>query len=141
LDEYCVDSACPDGMIVQIGSWPAIGGTFLREYLTVFKFLKNTVTFETFSNRDHIKQSGIQRIGIQINMIDASEIIYVIPESPAWKAGIIEGFEIFSINKIPIESLGYIGIYDLLADGSIDQYDFLIETPADGVRNYIVSAE
>jgi len=32
LTDYCLGIACPEEIIVQVGAWPAIGGTFYREY-------------------------------------------------------------------------------------------------------------
>lgn len=67
--------------------------------------------------------------------------IYVIPERIAWDGGLREGFEIISVNETPIGSLGYLGIYDMLSDTSINEYHFLVETPTGDVSNYIVLAE
>ena len=39
-----------------------------------------------------------------------------------------KGYEIISVNGIPIDSLGYFGIYELLADTSINEYQFLVVT-------------
>ena len=128
LTDYCAGMACPDKIIVQIGSWPAVGGTFFREYLTIFKFSENVVKLNPYSDRSHIKDSGIQRTGLQINIYDASDIIFVDEGSFAWEGGLREGYEIISVNGIPIDSLGYFGIYELLADTSINEYQFLVVT-------------
>ena len=141
LKDYCADMACPDEVIVQIGSWPAVGGTFFREYLTIFKFSENVVKLERYFDNYHIKESGIQRLGLQINIYDASEIIYVNFGSFAWEAGLREGFEIISVNGIPIDSLGYFGIYDLLSDSSIEEYQFLVVTITGDMEDVIVSIE
>jgi len=131
LNDYCAGMACPDEIIVQIGSWPAVGATFFREYLTIFKFSEDVVKLDRYYDRSHIKESGIQRIGLQINIFDASDIIYVIEGSFAWEGGLREGYEIISVNGIPIDSLGYFGIYELLVDTSINEFQFLVVT-ADG---------
>ena len=128
LNDYCAGMACPDEIIVQIGSWPSVGGTFFREYLTIFKFSEDVVKLDPYYDRSHIKESGIQRTGLQINIFDASDIIYVNEESFAWVGGLREGYEIISVNGIPIDSLGYFGIYELLADTSINEYQFLVVT-------------
>jgi hypothetical protein len=128
LTDYCAGIACPEEIIVQIGSWPAVGGTFFREYLTIFKFSENVVKLDPYYDRIHIKKSGMQRIGLQINIFDASDIIYVIEGGFAWEGGLREGYEIISVNGIPIASLGYFGIYELLADTSINEYQFLVIT-------------
>ena len=128
LNDYCAGMTCPDEIIVQIGSWPSVGGTFFREYLTIFKFSEDVVKLDPYYDRSHIKESGIQRTGLQINIFDASDIIYVNEESFAWVGGLREGYEITSVNGIPIDSLGYFGIYELLADTSINEYQFLVVT-------------
>jgi len=38
MDRFCLDAACPGRIPVQIGTWPAIGATFYRNYLTTFDF-------------------------------------------------------------------------------------------------------
>ena len=128
LTDYCSGMACPNEIIVQIGSWPAVGGTFFREYLTIFKFSEDVVKLDPYYDRSHIKDSGIQRTGLQINIFDASDIIFVNEGSFAWEGGLREGYEIISVNGIPIDSLGYFGIYELLADTSINEYQFLVVT-------------
>jgi hypothetical protein len=128
LTGYCAGMACPDEITVQVGSWPAVGGTFFREFLTIFKFSENVVKLDRYDDRSHINNSGIQRTGLQINIYDASDIIYVNEGSSAWEAGLKEGDEIISINGIPVEALGYFGIYELLADTSINEYQLLVST-------------
>ena len=139
LNNYCVDMACPDEIIVQIGSWPAVGGTFFREYLTIFKFSENLLKVDRYQDNDHIKESGIQRTGLQIDIYDASRIIYVNEGSSAWQGGLREGFEIISVNGIPIDSLDYFGIYELLSDTSIDEYQFTVFTITGDMEDVIVS--
>ena len=128
LADYCVDTACPDEIIAQVGSWPAVGGTFFREFLTIFKFSEDTVKLDRYDDSSRINTGGIQRTGLQINIYDASDIIYVDEGSLAWEGGLREGDEIISINGIPIDALGYFGIYELLADTSINEYQFLVVT-------------
>jgi hypothetical protein len=141
LSDYCAGMACPDEIIVQIGSWPAVGGTFFREYLTIFVFSENVVKLDRYYDTSHIKESGIQRIGLQINVYDASEIIYVIEGGFAWEGGLREGYEIISVNGIPIDSLGYFGIYELLADTSINEYQFLIVTTDGDTKDVTISVQ
>lgn len=141
LVDYCVGVACPGEIIVQIGSWPAVGGTFFREYLTIFRFSQNVLKLDRYYDRSHIKKSGIHRMGLQVNIYDASEIIYVVEDGFAWSGGLREGDEIISVNGIPIDSLGYFGIYELLADTSIEEYQFLFITPAGDVEDVTISAE
>lgn len=125
---------------MQVGSWPAIGGTFFREYLTIFKFSEKVVNLHPYNDRSHIIESGLQRMGFQINIFDASDIVYVNEGSFAWEGGLIVGDEIISINGIPIDALGYFGIYELLADISILEYQFFIKTPEGEVEEVIVLA-
>jgi len=139
LTDCCSGMACPDEIIVQIGSWPAVGGTFFKEYLTIFKFSENMVKLDPYYDRGHIKESGIQRIGLQINIYDASDIIYVDEGGFAWVGGLREGYEIISVNGIPIDALGYFGIYELLANTSINEYQFLVVTTDDDTEVITVS--
>lgn len=142
LTDYCAAGmACPDEIIVQIGSWPAVGGTFFREYLTIFRFSEKTVKLDQYNDRSHIKESGIQRTGLQINIYDASDIIYVGEGSFAWAGGLREGYEIISVNGIPIDSLGYFGIYELLADTSINEYQFLVVTTDGDAEDVTISIQ
>ena len=141
LNDYCAGMACPDEVIVQVGSWPAVGGTFFREYLTLFKFSENVVKLDRYPDSNHVKESGIQRIGLQININDASEIVYVNEGSFAWKGGLREGYEINSVNGIPTASLGYFGIYELLSDTSIDEYQLVVISHSGDVNNILISTE
>ena len=59
----------------------------------------------------------------------------------AWEVGLREGYEIISVNEIPIDSLGYFGVYDLLSDISINEYQFLVVTLTGNVEDVIVSIE
>ena len=141
LNDYCAGLACPEELIVQIGSWPAVGGTFFREYLTIFKFSENVLKLDRYYNSDHIKESGIQKTGLQINIYEASEIIYVNEGSLAWELGFRKGYEIISVNGIPIDALGYFGVYDLFSDISIDEFQFLVVTLTGDVEDVILSIE
>jgi len=140
LTDYCLGIACPGEITAQVGAWPAIGGTFFREYLTIFKFSENVVNLSPYNDRSHIIESGIQRMGLQINIFDASDIVYVNDNSFAWEGGLVEEDEIISVNGIPIDSLGYFGIYELLEDISIMEYQFIIRTPEGDVEEVIILA-
>jgi predicted aspartyl protease len=141
LTDYCLSSACPAEIIAQVGAWPAVGGTFFREYLTIFKFSERVVNLRPYNDRSHIMESGLQRMGLQISIFDASDIVYVNDGSFAWEGGLIEEDEIISVNGIPIDSLGYFGIYELLGDISITEYQFFIRTPEDDVEQVMVRAD
>ncbi|MDX2451080.1 hypothetical protein [Desulfosarcina sp.] len=138
LTDYCTGMACTDEIIVQIGSWHAVGGTFFREFLTVFNFTDNIVKLDRYLDNSHIKASGIQRSGVQIDIYDASQIIYVIEGGLAWEAGLRDGYEILSINGIPILSLGYFGIYDLLSDTTIESYQFVVINSVGDVEEFTI---
>jgi predicted aspartyl protease len=140
LTDYCLKMACPGEIIAQVGAWPAIGGTFFREYLTIFKFAENVINLNPYNDRSHIIENGIQRMGLQVNIYDASDIVYVNDNSFAWEGGLVEEDEIVSLNGIPIYSLGYFGIYELLEDISIMEYQFLIRTPEGDLEQVIVLA-
>jgi C-terminal processing protease CtpA/Prc len=57
----------------------------------------------------------------------------------AWEAGLREGYEIITVNGIPIDGLGYFGIYELLADSSINEYQFLVVTTDDDTEEITLS--
>jgi len=80
-------------------------------------------------------------MGLQINIYDASEIIYVIEGGFAWKGGLREGYEIISVNGVPIDSLGYFGIYELMANTYIEEYQFLVVTPTGDVEDLTISTK
>ena len=141
IDEYCIGTVCSNQMIAQIGSWPAVGGSFFRSYLTTFKFSENQLILDRYTSADHIKQSGIQRTGIQVNIRDASKIVYVLEGSAAWEAGLKEGDQVMDLNGFSIASLGYFGIYELLADTAINQYQLVVTTTANAVENIALSVE
>ena len=61
--------------------------------------------------------------------------------SLTWKVGFREGYEIISVNGIPIDSLGYFGVYDLFSDISIDEFQFLVVTLTGDVEDVILSIE
>lgn len=120
---------------------PAVGGTFFREYLTVFSFSENVVKLQRYEDRSYIRESGIQRTGLQVNIYDAKEIIYVNPVGPAWEGGLGDGDEIIFVNDISIDVLGYFGIYALLEDPSIKEYQFRVVTPESHVKDVAVAIE
>ena len=99
------------------------------------------VKLDRYYDNNHIKESGLQRIGLQINIYDASEIIYVIEKGFEWERGLREGYEIISVNGIPIDSLGYFGIYELLADTSINEYQFLVVTTDGDTEDVTISVQ
>jgi hypothetical protein len=139
LAGYCAGTACPDEITVQVGSWPAVGGTFFREFLTIFKFSEDVVKLDRYDDGSHIKTSGIQRTGLQINIYDAGDIIYVEEGSAAWEQGLRAGDEILSVNQIPVDDLGYFGIYELLADTSINEYQFTVVTTDGDTKEVTIS--
>ena len=59
----------------------------------------------------------------------------------AWEGGLREGYEIISVNGIPIGSLGYFGFYDLISDTSIEEYHLLVVTLTGDVEDVIISTE
>ena len=111
-----------------------------RKYNPNLLCLEKVINLSPYNDRSHITESGLQRIGLQISIYDASDIVYVNDGSFAWEAGLIEEDEILSVNGIPIDALGYFGIYALLGDITILEYQFLIRTPEGDVEDVIVMA-
>jgi S1-C subfamily serine protease len=58
-----------------------------------------------------------------------------------WEGGLREGYEIISVNGIPVDSLGYFGIYELLADTSINEYQFLVVTTDGDTEDITISIQ
>jgi len=128
LDQYCVNTICPmEKIVVQVAGWSAIGGSFFREFLTTFDFINLKMKLTPYGERNHIHKNAIQRVGIQISLYDASEIIFVDEDTPAWNKGIQEGDQILAINDIPIDELGFFGFYRLLEDETLNEYLFVIK--------------
>jgi hypothetical protein len=126
LDGFCLQSACPEGLRTQIGGWAAVGGTFFREYLTTFRFGESRLKLTPYASRGHVRPSAIERVGVQIDIEDASAIIWVVEGTPAWRAGIAAGDVIESINGRQAVALGYLGVYDLLYDPDQHLYRFVL---------------
>jgi len=59
----------------------------------------------------------------------------------AWEGGLREGYAIISVNGIPIDSLGYFGIYELLADTSINEYQCLVVTTDGETEDVTISIQ
>lgn len=126
LDNYCLGDACPLEVLSQIGDWPAVGGSFFREYLTTFKFNERRVVLTPYPDRQHIIQHAAQRLGIQVSIYEASDIVLVREQSPAWEAGLTVDDTIFSINEISIDELGYFGFYALLEDPAVNEFRVVV---------------
>jgi len=126
LDNYCLGDACLSEVLSQIGDWPAVGGSFFREYLTTFKFSERRVVLSHYPDRKHLVQHAAQRLGIQINIYEASDIVLVREQSPAWEAGLKEDDTILSINEMSVDELGYFGVYSLLEDPSVNEFRVVV---------------
>ena len=46
-----------------------------------------------------------------------------------------------SLNEIPIDSLGFLGIYELLADTSINEYQFLLVATDGDTKDLTISVQ
>jgi len=69
-----------------------------------------------------------------------SDIVYVGEGSFAWEGGLTEEDEIISVNEIPIDALGYFGIYELFGDMSIMEYKFIVKMPGGDAEEVLVPA-
>ena len=63
------------------------------------------------------------------------------PVGVAWKGGLKDVDEIISINDIPIDALGYLGVYGFLADTSILEYEFRVMPPESHQEDVVVTIE
>jgi hypothetical protein len=126
VTKICLHQICPEKVIVQVGKWPALGGSLFQRYLTTFRFEDRVVKFQKYFDTAHIKLNAIQRLGIQVNIFDASKIIYIQKGGPAWNAGIRENHTIRFVNGKSIAKMGYLGLYTLLQDYTICDFNFLM---------------
>jgi len=126
LNNYCVGDACSSKILSQIGDWPAVGGSFFREYLTTFKFSEHRLVLTPYPDRQHIIQHAAQRLGMQVSIYEASDIVLVREQSPAWEAGLREDDTILSINEMSVDELGYFGVYSLLEDPLVNEFRVVV---------------
>jgi len=117
LDAYAVGGAqAPAGIQAQVANFSAVGGTYFREYLTTFCFADRELKLTPYTSRAHIHPSAIERLGLQIDIADAAELIGVAGGGAAEAAGLVVGDRLVSIDGQAIGSLGYLGVYALLGD-------------------------
>lgn len=138
LSNYCAGEGCPSGILSQIGEWPAVGGSFFREYLTTFKFRERRLVLTPYFDRQHIIQHAVQRLGIQINIYEASDIVLVREQSPVWEAGLREDDTMLFINKVSVDELGYFGVYSILEDPMVNEFRVVVRGSDGVVRSVTV---
>ncbi len=110
----CAGSTCADNVVLQKARWPAVGGTFFRNFTLTIDgpagaFRLAPVTAGPLVN-------SLQRYGLQLSPDNAREILMVSNRSPAAIATITTADQILSISGASIESLGYFGAMALLED-------------------------
>ena len=79
---------------------------------------------------------------LEFEVIDEKVILVRYGDSQELKAlNLQSGLELVEVNGIPIDSLGYFGIYDLLADTSIDEYQLLVDTTNGDIEDVTLSVQ
>lgn len=114
--QVCLGKACRDDVVVQSGSWPAIGGTFFNRFRVSFDTERGQ--FLIAPGGDTLPpESSAQRYGLQLSQTDGGLILHVRPNSPAAAAGLKAGMRISAIDGTEVASLGYLGLQERLEGG------------------------
>lgn len=117
LQNVCVNGdACVPRILGQKANWPAVGGTFFRNFLTTFDFRKKELVLRPYGSSWTPRKNALQRLGLQLHILEASTVVWVEAESPAAKAGITVDSTLETINDRPIRELGYFGAHNILGD-------------------------
>lgn len=116
LEQYCVASACTEGMVALEGPFPAVGGSFFREFMVTFNFDQDQMILRPYKSLSHVLPGALERTGLQINAHDATDIVHVEEGSLAWLAGLRPGDMLIELNAQDISALGYIGVNEALSN-------------------------
>lgn len=136
---YCVEEACPGEIPLEVGGWPATGGTFFREYLTIFRFDEGTLYLSPYEGREHILADPVLRTGLQVDIFDAARVVFVQAGSPAQEADIRPGERILSINGVSVDRLGYFGVYGTFEDPSVSEFSLQVESTSGQIRQRLLA--
>ena len=71
--------------------------------------------------------SAMQRLGLQLHILDAENIVRVEPGSPAALAGIDRRDTLLSINGRAVRALGYLGAHELMEDPGQAAFDIAFQ--------------
>ncbi len=137
LPAVCLDgTACVPSILGQKANWPAVGGTFFRNFLTTFNFKKNSLTLRPYGPSWKPPRSALQRLGLQLHILDASQIVWIEPGTAAEKAGLSSDMTLKKINGHSVETLGYLGVHGILEDPETRRFE-ISATRDDGVSRIV----
>jgi hypothetical protein len=123
LADVCVGGeACAASILGQAGDWPAVGGTFFRNFLTTFDFHNNELILGPHGSAWTPPMNALQRLGLQLHILDAGDVVWVEPGSPAEKAGIAAGATLEMIDGQAVRDLGFLGVHEVLEDPAKDRF-------------------
>ncbi|MBT3535865.1 MAG: hypothetical protein HN478_18430 [Rhodospirillaceae bacterium] len=141
LGNVCIDNtACVPGILGQRGNWSAIGATFFRNFLTTFDFQNLRLTLRPYGASWIPPMSAMQRLGLQLDILDAANIVFVEVGSPAALADIRKGAELHQINGRSIQELGYLGAHEILEDADLSSFDISIRNAKGKARTVRLTA-
>lgn len=117
LSEVCLNGEiCLPKVLGQTASWPAVGGTFFRNFRTTFNFQTNRLTLRPEDKWSTPPLSLMQRFGFQIHIGDATQIVLVEPGSIADRAGVSIDDRLTQVGGASVAELGYLGVHKILED-------------------------
>lgn len=141
LQDVCVNGdACVPSILGQKANWPAVGGTFFRNFLTTFDFRKKELVLRPYGSSWTPRRNALQRLGLQLHILEASTVVWVEAGSPAAKAGITVDATLEKINGRPIRDLGYLGAHDVLGDPARRSFEISLRGKDGRVRTVQVKA-
>jgi hypothetical protein len=125
----CVGAACESGVTLQKANWPAIGGSFFRNFYVTIDGPGRV--FRLTPTPQGAITSALGRYGIQLSPDDASRILLIRVGSCAERAGIATSDRLLVINDRRLETLGYLGAMALLEDTALAAVKLLVQSSAE----------
>jgi predicted aspartyl protease len=114
IGNFCVGKICQSDMPVSIARWPAIGGTFLRNYSVTFDFPNRKLYLVAAPNID-AADKVYRRLGIRLHPQNSGLVVGVRLDSPAYEAGITAGDRIVRIGESDAGNMGYFAFLQRLS--------------------------
>lgn len=106
------NKVCIDDGLVQVGSWQAIGSTFLNRFRVSIDGAARNFYLEPYKNVPDYPNMR-RKWGFQIHLIDASNIVTVMSDSIADRAGITTDDKLVAVEGQLIREVGYLGAHAL----------------------------
>lgn len=141
LAHVCIDGgACTRDILGQKASWPALGATYFRQFLTTFDFRKRRLILRPHGPAWKPPQSALQRLGLQLDIREVKKIVLVQAGSPAALAGMTIADTLVGINGRPLADLGYLGAHEILENPARKSFDILLRRKDGGARTVRLAA-